>query len=288
MSDWFSAGKWYLTNIDTGQTLEGQFPIIDLSKDISNTYSEKTAPSRDSPVTQFVHGNSKKFSFTGRFFLVKNLISTPEESAQQKKNVSSSDQKIREAVKQFGVTKSIYGVSYSPEEKMEIVENWMKVDQKTRRPALCFFYLAGGYAEFVIIESVNIKYKQFENFTNKLKHVEFEIALKSYVPLTIEGEYNAGWTYYHTIKSGEYYELIAGRLYGDAKLGDIIRKQNSDKPFMREAYLVGFPRIDKIATETVAPKSIPFRNAFLKKTNLDKERWKEIFDSRNEVYYSNG
>jgi len=288
MVDWYSAGKWYLTNTDSRSTLEGQFPLVDLSKEISNNYVEKTAPSREDPITQFVHGNSREFSFTGRFFLVKNIVSTPEESAEQKKNVSNIAKTVNQTVKEFGLTKSIYGINYEPEEKLQILENWMRVDPKLRRPPLCFFYTAGNLIqEFVIVEKLSIKYKQFENWTNKLKHVEFELKLKTYDPFFIEGDAEVGKTYYHTVKNGDYYELVSSRVYGNAKLGDVIRKQNSDKPFLREAYRVGFPRIDKISTEVVSPKSIPFRNVFTKKTNTDKERWKEIFESRNGVYYSN-
>lgn len=288
MAEWVSAGKWYLTNTDSKQTIEGQFPLVDLGKTISNTYCEKTAPSREDPVTQYVHGNSRKFSFTSRFFLVKNVVPSQKETAEQKKNVSLINQSINSMFSQFGLTKTIYGVNYEPEEKLKILEGWTQVDKKIRRPPICFFYTAGNLIqEFVIIEDIDIKYQQFENWTNKLKHVEFTLNLKTYEPFALEGESKAGETYYHTVRNGDYYELVAMRVYGNAKLGDVIRKRNPEKPFLREAYQVGFPRIDKISTQSVTPKSIPFRNVYVRKTNPDKERWKEMFEARNEVHYSN-
>lgn len=290
MAEWFSAGKWYLTNSDTKETIEGQFPIVDLGKNISNTYNEKTALSRQDPVTQFIHGNSKKITFNSRFFLVKNVISSSKETAEQKKNVTTIEKNINETVKQFGIVRSIYGASYEPSEKLKILEKWMERDPKLQRPPVCHFYLAGEptlISTLVTVEELDIKYKHFENWTNKLKHVEFSITLKTYVPFELEGESEAGETYYHTVRNGDYYELVASRIYRNSKLGDVIRKRNPSMPYLREAYLVGFPRIDKIAKETITPKSIPFRNAFTRKSNPDKERWKELVEAREGVYYSN-
>lgn len=255
--------RWMLFNLDTEETLSGQFEPVNLTEEVSSSYSEKWALNRQNSIMQFVHGNTGTLSFEGRFFL------------------------------QYGLDLGIkltFGIEDAdPATRLNILKQWAQRDTKLRRPPLLSFWV-GDEAEINVPECVidsisNINYRLLTS-DGKIKDVSFTLNLRRYYPWLQESEAKKADTYHHYVKQGEYYELLTQQQYGDPMMGDVIRKRNPDFPNPVVGDRIPLPDYSKLKKEIIQPKSIPLKTGFGTQLTPQKELRLRMFELRSETYYS--
>lgn len=254
---------WTLSNLDTGEEITGQFGAEELTEDAGAAeIAAKHALNRDIPIQQWVHGNAREFTFTGRFWLTKQgLIAA-----------MMGEEKPKE-----------------PVQRLDLLRTWIKRDTKLRRPPVLMFWVGDTsvYLHYCLIKSLsNIRYEDFETGSGKVKHVSFDIALVEYLPFDKSDAPSKGETRYHYVKQGEYYELMCQREYGDPMMGDVIRKRHPTLPLPVPGERIKLPSYRAIRTNSVEPTSVQLQNAFTRGTAPQRALRIAVFEARNVDYYS--
>jgi len=254
--------NWVLYNLDTEEYLYGQFEPGNLTEEVGSEYTEKWALNRRYAITQFVHGKTETLSFEGRFFLQYGL----------------------ELIK---LTKM--GENVDPLKQLNILKQWARRDMALRRPPLLSFWV-GDEADVTMPECViegisGINYRNFMS-TGKIKDVTFTVTLRRWFPWLQESETVQHETYQHSVKQGEYYELLAQYQYKDPMMGDVIRKRNPTMPNVQIGDKVPLPEFSKIRKTVVQPTSVPLKTAFGAQQTAQKALRVKSFDNRNVVHYS--
>ena len=255
-------GPWFLYNLDTDEEITGQFEIEDLTETVGNTYAENWALNRQTPITQYAHGNTRTMSFSATFWL---------------KNPG------------------FYGFDYGqkeilePFDRLEALKVWTQRDDDLRRPPILMFWVGDSAVgmDYCVIESLsNIQYIDFEAGTGKPKHIVVTINLREYTPLELEFSEGTGDTRYHRAKRRDYYEMLCFKEYKNPMLGDVIRKRHPTKANIQTGDVIKLPTASVLRTEKTKPASIPLKDAFTKKTSVQKTRRLEALEDRNVTYTS--
>jgi len=248
---WSNLNKWWLANDEIGEEIEGQFPAEDVNHDISATYAESTALSRQNAILHFVHGNSETVSFRGLFFA-------------------------------DGSTENVYKI-------FAMLRSWAKVNPDLGRPPVLQFWVGDAHLALrqCVIEGIsNIEYGEPRS-DGSLRSVSFSIRLREYVAWSLDVENKPPpETRYHTARSRDYYEMLTLREYGDADVGDIIRKRHPDKPNIRVADVIKLPSTAALRKETVEQTSIALKTAYRRAVSPQRTLRLQVFDARNRSYTS--
>ncbi len=244
---------WVLTrlpetkaSIFTGEQeqVKGQFHAEGLTEEVGSEYSEKFALNRQTPLTQFVHGKTETLTFTGRLYAARQRIP----------GLPFQGEKIDDQLKKL--------------------KEWVRRDpaQAIRRPALLSFTSGDGHVGFekCFIESLSgITYER-PTALGGLRHVTFTVNLRQFTDFelpkfqlpglgAISGLTN---TRFHTASRGDYYETLTELEYGDPLLGDIIRKQNPDKPNIQVGDVILLPSSSSVVGQRITQQSVPLKTGF--------------------------
>lgn len=244
--------RWTLTNVDTGEKIEGQFGPVDPTESPGNpVYAEHTSLNRDKPILQFVHGTADGFSF-GAYFFAR----------------SETDE--------------------DPFKKITALKKWRQRDSYLARPPIVAFYVGDNNLHFwqAVIASIGeIKYFDPPKHMGGIRGVSTTITLKEYVPWELKSE-PAPETRYHHAKQGDYYELIAWREYRDPMLGDVVRSRNPEKRVLAVGDIVPLPSAEAIRTSARKPRSISFVGTVSSKDSVQKTNKREAFERHDRDYVS--
>lgn len=219
---------WFLENLDSGQTLQGQFSPQQTTVNVSTNWSSHTALNRGNAIMQFVNGNNDTLSFQGRFF--------------------------REVV-----------TDSSPSEKLDLLISWARIDTSVRRPPILQFYIGDGHVQMnaVITGITNIVYGR-PDALGSLRDVSFQVDLLKFEPFSLDDEQETD-TRYARAKDRDYYELLAQQEYGNPILGDYIRKLHPDQALLTDGKIVKLPSIEGVKNQRITQTSIPLRTAYGRK-----------------------
>lgn len=242
---------WFLESVDTpSETLQGQFVAKNVVENISNKYARHGSLNRSAPIIQFLSGEADTLSFQAKLF--------------------SQD-----------------AFAFNVEDDLKMLKKFAKRDSSLKRPPILHFWIGDGHLEMTqcIIESLgNITYED-PTSSGAVREVTLTVNLVRYSKFVFE-ESEPAETRYHRAKEREYYEYLAYYEYGNAMLGDVIRKRHPTKPTFQSGEIIKLPSIDAIRKDVVEPKSIALKTAYGKKTTPQRTLRLAKFDSRDREYVS--
>lgn len=244
--------RWVIENLETGETIEGQFGPVSPTKLPGNPqYAEHTSLGRDTPIVQFTHSTADGFSFTAVWFAVHEDDNTPEKA-------------------------------------IKVLENWKTRDPDLARPPRVSFTVGDGQMsllEGVIAELGEISFFDPPKHGGGIRGVTVPVTLKAYTKYELITE-PAPETRYHRVRQGEYFEMIAYFEYRNSDLGDIVRKRHPTKLSLVEGDIVKLPSAEAIRTIPVRPTSLVFKNTLLNKDSVQKQLKTAVFDRNDRAYTS--
>ena len=216
---------WYMDNLDSGQTLQGQFSPQQTTENIGANWAQQTALNRGNAILQFVNQNNDTLSFSGRFF--------------------------RDGV-----------VDADPKVKLDLLKSWARIESSVRRPPVIHFYVGDGHIQMnaVITNISNITYGR-PDALGGLRDVTFQVELLRFEPFSLDDEGSSD-TRYARAKDREYYELLAYQEYGNPLLGDYIRKLHPGQTPLATGDIVRLPAIQGVRNQRISQTSIPLTNGF--------------------------
>lgn len=243
-----NAKIWNLQNLDSGETLQGQFEPQGLSEEIGTNWGQFTSLNRGKPILQFLNGNADQVSFQGRFFR-NNALDT------------------------------------SPEDKLNKLKSWARIDNDLRRPPVLQFWVGDGHVTInCVIVGMSTNYGR-PDFFGGLRDVGFTLNLLEFTPYALDDEIQTD-TRYARAKERDYYELLAFKEYGNPLVGDLIRKDHPELQRLDPGDIVRLPSIEGIRGRTVTQTSVPLKTAFGKKDTAQKRLRLAVFDRKSESYVS--
>lgn len=242
--------RWYLYNLDTDDKFEGQFPPEEVTQDISGTFSEDSALNRESPITQFLHGNLDRVSFRGRLFAEDSTVNLIK--------------------------------------PLRLLQKWKKRDPDLFRPPILHFWIGDSTVKVdrCLLESVaGISYRSFRN-DGSPRDISFTINLREYVPYSLVVE-TGGETRYHRAKEGDYYEWLAQREYGQPLHGVVIRDQHpAQEGKLAVNDVVKLPSPETMRRVVAEPTSIALETAYGRNETPQRALRIDMFDRRNRAHTS--
>lgn len=235
--------SWALKNLDSGELIQPQFPLEEVSLSAGGTVAEHGRVGVQDPLIQWVRGKTRTITFETE------LYATYEEDT----------------------IDSLLSSFIALSEK----------DSTLGRPPLCLFTYGTSIAETVLVESVDPKLGTLL-VGGGTRSATLSFVLKRYTPFSqqnIDPTAPAKESFYLVASAAERsYEAIAKRFYGDPLLGDRLRKRHPKEPFLPSVgATVKVPSRAIILQETVEPAS-----HVLSLTNADAvANFQNILDSRN-------
>lgn len=225
---------WTLTSLDDGTVVEGQFRPNNLTENVSGSWAEVSTLGLQQPVLQFMRGNLETISFDAKVW-----------------------------AKHDGV----FGTGLGADEIKELVDtirNLARVDENLKRPHVWTFTWTDDFQQDVVVTSVGgIRYDNARPEgllrPSSLRGVMFSIQLSRYVEYNVASLVGASESLIIYAKTGDTFEVIAQRLYGDAQLGEVLRRRNPDLE------LSGITEGDRIH---IIPKAKARRELTLKRQSL--------------------
>lgn len=269
------ATNWVLANIDTGEELEGDFEAQNISRDVGSAYVEHHTVNRQSPITQFLHGNTPTLSFEGRFFMDPAVLSL-------------SGLPFAGPVSRFLSDGTDTRFSLRPAEKLAKIEEWAGIDEDLQRPPIVQFSVGDGeLSQVSYIESVsNIRYDR-PLITGEVRGVTFTVNLKKFVKFDVElAELPPPESRYAHVKEGEYYELLAQREYGVPMLGVVLQQRNPEEAVLEDNDVVKLPSLRAIQSTQVKPTSIALQTLNSKQVSDQRTLRQAVLDRLNRDRYS--
>lgn len=250
----FFERNWVLKRLDNDEVIKGQFHAEGITESVSSSYAEQHALNRQSPIMQFLHGNSETIEFTGRLFAAR---ARPESIGIPISSIPILGKLIGETV----------------DEDIKKLKEWVRRDDKLKRPPLLSFSLGDGHVQMekcVLTAVDGITYDR-PTALGALRHVTFNVKLSKFVDFDLSkfslslGQFEAlvfGNTRFHTASRGDYYETLAGIEYNNPLLGDVIRKQNPSKPNLQIGDVTLLPSSRKVVGQRVTQQSVPLKTGF--------------------------
>lgn len=241
---------WFLQNVQNAERLEGQFPPISVTRELGNEWAEHTAISRQNAILQFLHGKVETVSVQVRLYARDILFNHVEDDLKK--------------LEEWKTPSPLY---------------------KNAPPVLSFWLGDGHLFVDCIIDSLSgITYGR-PTGQGALRDVTLTINLKAYKKFSIEdtGDFE---TRYHRARERDYYELLTQREYGNALIGDVIRKRHPTQPNLQVGDVVKLPSIESLRNKRVEPKSIPLQTAYGKKDSPQRRLRLQSFEDHNQSYVS--
>lgn len=247
LNKFLDSRTWTLFNIDSQETIKGQFPHEDMTREVGSSWEEINALTRENPIQQFITGELETCELQAQFF---------------RRDITDD----------------------SVNERIHKLISWTKVIKDERRPPLLQFAVGDGSAfnETVILKTLSrVTYSQ-PDFLGGIRQVTFTMLFWRYVPFTLGDQVSID-TRFHRTARGQYYESIAAAEYGNPLLGDIIRRSDyqTGKPLLIPGDIVKLPAIEGIRNQKVAPSSTVLKGAFNKNTPQRRRR-EEILEARSQ------
>lgn len=245
-----STDVWFLQNVQNAERLEGQFPALNVVREVKNNWAKHTSISRVNSIIQFLNGESDTLSVQIRLYARDALFNRVE--ADLKK-----------------------------------LEEWAKADALYgNKPPVLSFWIGDGHLFMdCVIESLSGITYGVPGFQGAPRDITLTINFIAYKPfgLNDQGTFE---TRYHRTSERDYYELLTQREYGDALMGDVIRKRHPTQPNLQVGDIVKLPSIEALRRTKVEPTSIALQTAYGKKDTPQRRLRLAMFESHNRSYVS--
>lgn len=233
LSKMLALRTWTVQNQDTLERIEGQFPAEETTRGVGANWSELNSLNRQNPILQWVSGKADTLSIQSRFF---------------RRDLSDE----------------------SPQKKLDKLISWTRRDQRKGRPPILIFWIGDGTVVSMncILENISDIKTSTPSFFGGIREAKFTLNFKQYTAFSLDAK-EVNDTRYHRTKQGQYYEIIAQEEYGNAMLGDVIRKQDYQigKALLKPGDIVKLPAIEGVRTQKVTQQSIILAGAYDKRVD---------------------
>lgn len=244
LSKFISLKTWTLINLDTQEVLQGQFPPDETNAEYGANWAAITTLNRQSPILQYLNGASDTVQVSARFY---------------RRDILDD----------------------SPIDKFNVLKEWTRMDEKLRRPPILSFSLGTGDLSLdqCVLERIsNVRYSVptgggavgalvgaiAPDLMGGVREIQFSLQFRRMVKFSLD-EQGVTDTRYARARERDYYESLAREEYGDALLGDVIRKRHPRQLLLDTGNIVKLPAIEGIRTTRVQQTSIPLKTAFGRK-----------------------
>lgn len=250
VEDLFAVRTWFLKNEDSGQELQGQFEPENLVDNVGVKYAKINALNRQNPIVQFISGDARTVTFVARLFARDSLFKDAKDS-------------------------------------YDLLKKWAERDPNLERPPILSFWVGDGMMSMAlcVIESLGGITFDRPTFGGAWRGATLPITLLKYEPFSLESV-EGGETRYHRAKFQDYYEMLTYREYGDAMIGDVIRKRHPSKPNIQIGDIIKLPSVQTLRRERTSTKSIPLQTAYGRKETPQRRLRLEMFEKRDRDYVS--
>lgn len=239
--------KPLLIPVDRGFTsIPFQFPTNTLVKSVAGSWSESSSMNREDPILQFTRGEQKVITFEAMLF-----------AETSKDDIKTTLDKLEAAVQR---------------------------DPQLKRPPIWIFTWGSVFQVQCIVASIGgVKYDALRP-DGTLRAATCNITLKRYEFFDVERtDPNAPPrnTFYRVAQENDTWETLAARHYGDAQLGELLRRLNPSQPSPTVGSTVLLPDKEKLTNVSISPDSIP-----LARTEKAIELKRDTFTLRGGARYS--
>jgi hypothetical protein len=247
LAKFMAVKTWTLINEDTSEVMQGQFPSDSNSREVGSNWAQIQSLNRSNAILQFLNGKNETLSVSSRFY---------------RRDFADG----------------------SPDEKINKLITWAKRDATKGRPPILLFALGDGKSVNmrVILESLSGITYSTPNYFGGVREVKFTMNFTEFVPFSLSDKQVTD-TRYHRAKDGEYYELIAWGEYGNALLGDVIRKHpyHTGKAVLQPGAIVRLPSIEGVRTTKITQKSPVLAGAYSPKATAQRTLRLDTFQRRS-------
>jgi hypothetical protein len=188
---------------------------------VSASWAEASTLGRQHPIQQWTKGEQQTLSFEARFFsrhLLENI-----------------------------------------DEMVESLKRAVQLDPDLGRPPL-FDFVWGSFHDVVVVSSVGGLHRAALHPDGSLRDATLAITLRHYEKFDLvlsNPDAKPTNTFYITVREGDSWESLARKLYRKPILGELVRRENPDKPFLQTGQLVTMPDSKNVKGLIVTPRSIP-------------------------------
>jgi hypothetical protein len=215
-----------LTRRDPGspRRIVFEFSPDDLTQEASSTWADVSSLGREHPVQQFVRGNLETITFTARLF-----------ARHQAENIRDTIEALKRSV---------------------------KADRKLGRPPIFDFVWGLAVVDVVVVQSVGGVRITSIRPNGTVRDATLSITLRHYEPYTLaktDPDARQRDTFYLRAGEGVSWESVARDHYGDALMGEFLRRLSPEMPFLRTGALVKVLKRERFDGLAVTPTSIPLR-----------------------------
>jgi phage protein U len=237
-----------LRRLDPGEPklIRLQFiPLTGVGHNVGATWSEESSLGRAQPITQFTKGNADTWQLDTLLF-----------ARHKKESITALKNALLDAV---------------------------ALDPELGRPPL-YEFTWGELSDIVVITDVGGARYTSMRPDGTLRSAQFTLSLRRYEKFDLElTDPNARQhdTFYRVVKQGDTWESLAKLRYGDALLGDLLRRRNPGAPFLKVGTTVKLLDPERFRDVLVTPASYPMART---REGIDARR--DLFARRNVAKYS--
>ena len=247
----FQSLNWKLTSQDDGATIEGQFGPTDLVQHVGADYAQIKTIGRPQPILQYQNDELERITFTARY---------------------------------WAPHQGVLGLGAETiEEVVEEVKALPRADADLGRPKVWEFTAGEELAMVCIVKSVGgIRYDRMRPLDGTLRGVTFQMELWRFDDYDISLSGSGAESLVLAMRENESFESLALRVYGQASIGEPLRRRNPGLVIPEAGNLVHLPPKARLTVGfSMAPASIP-----LATTSRQKIAKQEHFSRRAKRYRS--
>ena len=246
---------WTLISLDTETEIIGQFPPTNLVENVSGVWASEGTLGLEQPILQFIRGAQETISLDVKVWAKhQGLLGTG----------SGADDLTEPG------SAGLLGGGQPGRASVDDIRNLARANPDLGRPEVWVFSVGEQFSQQVVVQSVGgIRYDRMRPKDGTLRGVLFRLSMMRYVEYNLDTVIGASESLVVPAKEGDYYEIIANRVYGDAILGEALRRRNPDMRDLAVGDRVHVPQARTLRGELkLVPQSTPLTSGTAQRTNL--------------------
>ena len=225
----FQDTPWTLTSLDDGTFIEGQFPPQQLTENVAGVWAEGNTIGLDQPILQFVRGALETITLEAKVW------------AKHQGILGLFEDNVKDVVDQ--------------------IRNLPRPDPSLGRPHVWILCVGDEFSQQVVVRSVGgIRYDRLRPWNKSLRGAMFSIEFLRYTEYSLEAIASVAESLIIDIQDGDFYETIAAREYGDASLGEVLRRRNPGMLDPKSGEQLHIPPVNIVRGQlSLTPTSLPLK-----------------------------
>ena len=247
---------WRLTSLDyPGLIIEGQYHPTDLTENISANYAQLGTLGREQPILQYQNGDIHSVTFGAKVFAHHQGI-------------------LGTGLNGDNIDDLVFQIRRLPQPDVDL-----------KRPQIWDFTIGDtdNLIMTCVVKSVGgIRYDRLRPSDGSLRGAQFTIELWRYDPFSADLTGSQNESLVVPRRSNESFEFIAKKIYGDALIGEPLRRRHPDKVVPKNGDLIRVPPKSALTVGFVLePESVS-----LKPSDATDDVRRKFFDLRGGSYKS--